>query len=928
MKKLLLLSSLILLSTLLLSLTIDDIRFCLDHEFFYILEKSPEQISLLAQSDSLSSEDIAVLQEYAIRLENQYILEQLLLRNARTDGDIESALAWVKLKRSTLEKPDFSIDPQEAEADYLRRVRELYSVNAEYNLVVESLGRIYTQPADSLLLYLAVNDTTNAITETKLRQFLPGLFTYNQVIEDFAKSRIDDIGIERNDSLALAMIDRFYLDYPHSRWHQAAYYYQLYHLRNNGDNNTVLQQINSYHLRSPEHSFISSIFLASPTFRKALPNRDYNRVLLETGIQVLKSLQTESRGSFQLLYTVYDQDQWQNKLRLQIAKLGYYKILDKYSCFGDEDSLFFRVEPDNTELQELISLLMDIRFPNNLNGELAELHFWLGKAMSLVNDETRIEEMVSHFAKSLILGSPRSSTKEESERYISDLHRISKVKTDPLSWIRSILGYQGPRFRDRTDESGLAGTRYSRVAVGDYNNDGWHDLLLSGNKIYTNRGDGSFVPREDDTFSTYPSAGGLWADFNRDGLLDFMTLSHDELMGEQLMKQMPDSSFVSVNERAGDIANYCPTEGAAWIDPELTGYPSLYLANYEKWQQQSGYSDNFWHNERGYFTELSQELGFLTPPYTHDPGLAGRGVAPADFDNDGTQDLLVTNYRLTRNFFWKRSGERYVDIAALSGVQGSWSDGYYGHSIGADWGDYDNDGDLDLLVANLAHPRFLDFSDISSLYRNEGMSYRVIEADTLHYWQFTDVTQDAGINYDELHSDPLWIDVDNDGDLDLFISCIYENARSYLYENKGDGSFEDVTWLSGADVYNGWGNAMGDFNRDGLADIICGSGSGTKLLINESLSGYSSLWIKPVWSDDQIHTSTNYQEHSSLPNSPAFGARYQITVESPEGLRTSLIRELSGGKGTSSQSAQELHFGLGSNRLIDFKRWLALPEER
>ncbi len=926
MKKLLILCSLILFFSTIYAFSIDDVRFCLDHEFYYILEKYQDQISGLVGSENIIPEELEILEEYAVRLGDQAVLDQVLLHKARTGGEIESALAWIRMKRSTLHKPDLQLHINEAMDTFLRRVRELYSENAEFNLQVETLGRLYTQPADSLCLYLAVNDTTD-ISEAKLLQSLPGISIYNKVIEDYAKSRIDDIGIERRDSLALAMIDSFYNDYPHSRWHQAAYYYQLYHLRNSGDNNAVLELINHNYLKSPEHAFISSIFLASPSLRRALPNNSYNRTLLDTGIQVLKSLRTDVKENYQILYTEYDRNQWQNKLLLQIAKLGYYKLLDNYGCYGDEDSLYFRIEPDNLELADLLSLFDQIQFSDNSNGEIADLHFWQGKALSLLQDESRIEEMVSHFAKSLIYGSPRSSTKEDSERYIRNLHRISKVKTDPLTWIRNLLSYEGPRFRDRTQVSSLDGLRYSRVAVGDYNNDGWHDLLLGGNKLYTNMGDGIFVPRDTDTFNTYPSSGGLWADFNRDGLLDFMTLSHDELMGEQLMKQMPDSSFVSVNERAGDIANNCPTEGAAWIDTELTGYPSLYLANYEKWQEQPGYPDNFWQNERGYFTDLSEELGFLSPAYTKNPGLAGRGVAPADFDNDGLQEILVTNYRLTRNFLWKRAGDSYVDIAALSGVQGSWSEGYYGHSIGADWGDYDNDGDLDLFIANLAHPRFLDFSDISALYRNDGSQYRVVEADTLYYWQFTDVTKEAGIAYDELHSDPLWIDADNDGDLDLFISCVYENARSYLYENMGDGSFKDVTWLAGADVYNGWGNALGDFNRDGLADIVCGSGSGTTLLQNESLSGYGSLWLKPVWSGDQIQASTNYLEHKQLPNSPAFGARYRITLESPDGLHFSVIRELSGGKGTGSQSAQEIHFGLEANRLVGYERWLPAVEE-
>ncbi|MCD8480043.1 MAG: hypothetical protein LRZ88_07330 [Candidatus Cloacimonetes bacterium] len=88
-----------------------------------------------------------------------------------------------------------------------------------------------------------------------------------------------------------------------------------------------------------------------------------------------------------------------------------------------------------------------------------------------------------------------------------------------------------------------------------------------------------------------------------------------------------------------------------------------------------------------------------------------------------------------------------MDVAALYGVAGHYKNGYYGHSIGADWADIDNDGDLDLFIANLAHPRFIDISDISQLLRNDGLQYRVIGADTLYYWLFTDITQAAGITF-------------------------------------------------------------------------------------------------------------------------------------------------------------------------------------
>ncbi|MDZ4183055.1 MAG: VCBS repeat-containing protein, partial [Candidatus Cloacimonadaceae bacterium] len=468
---------------------------------------------------------------------------------------------------------------------------------------------------------------------------------------------------------------------------------------------------------------------------------------------------------------------------------------------------------------------------------------------------------------------------------LQKIHAKLDIETDLSAWTRSLMSYNGIVFEDITASTPIAGQRYTRIALGDYDNDGFNDLLFNGNRLYRNVDGKSFADVSDTTnVSGLVSNGGLWADFNQDGMLDFMTISHSaDFMGERLMKNMDGSRFVDVSERAGDIDDRFPTEGAAWIDLDGKGYPSIYSANYETWQKSSGYPDFLWVNDKGYFSDQSAKRGMRLPVYTEKPGLAGRGVAPADFDNDGKQEILVTNYRLNRNMCWKQADSLFVDIASLYGLAGTNKNGYYGHSIGADWGDYDNDGDLDLFIANLAHPRFIDISDISMLLRNDGLSYHVVETDTIYYWKFTDVTREAGITYDELHSDPLWFDADNDGWLDLFITSVYENDRSYLYRNNGDGTFTDITWLANARVYNGWGNASADLDRDGLPDLVVGSGNGTRILMNRTQTPNRSLYVKPVWKSGEILLPNDPDQFSKFPNSPAFGTRVMVTLRDPSG---------------------------------------------
>ncbi|MDP2174072.1 MAG: CRTAC1 family protein, partial [Candidatus Cloacimonadaceae bacterium] len=576
----------------------------------------------------------------------------------------------------------------------------------------------------------------------------------------------------------------------------------------------------------------------------------------------------------------------------------------------------------NAQYNDLLRLIDEIAFVQNDTGEIAELHFWKGKVLSLLNKRHLQSIAAKSFARCLISGAPRKRYDESALKALTTIHAKLATQTELHRWIRELMNYNGILFEDITPTTPISGQRFTRIAIGDYDNNGYPDLLFNGNRLYSNESGKGFADvSESANVANLKSNGGLWADFNLDGHLDFMTISHNtDGMGERLMKNMDGTRFVSVNERAGDIDDLFHTEGAAWIDIDGSGYPSIYTANYETWQQRSGYPDFFWYNDKGYFSDLSDARGMRLPAYADKPGLAGRGVAPADFDNDGKQEILVTNYRLNRNICWKQADSLFVDIAPLYGLAGTNKNGYYGHSIGADWGDFDNDGDLDLFVANLAHPRYIDISDVSMLLRNDGLSYHVVETDTIYYWKFTDITREAGITFDELHSDPLWFDADNDGFLDLFITSVYENDRSYLYRNNKDGTFTDITWLANARVYNGWGNASADLDRDGLPDLVVGSGNGTKILINRTQTRNRAVYVKPVWKSGAVLLPQDPGQFHQFPNSPAYGTRVKVILRHPSGKIYSLVRELSSAKGTTSQNAQELHFGIGRSSLVSIKR--------
>ncbi|TES91765.1 MAG: CRTAC1 family protein, partial [Candidatus Cloacimonadota bacterium] len=364
--------------------------------------------------------------------------------------------------------------------------------------------------------------------------------------------------------------------------------------------------------------------------------------------------------------------------------------------------------------------------------------------------------------------------------------------------------------------------------------------------------------------------------------LDFYSISggQDE-KGDRLWRQTEEGIFVDATQEAGGISNDYSTEGAGWGDANGDGFLDLYLANYENWSEHSYYPDAFYFCREGkIFDEVLNDVG-MSPPFNEER--AGRGVNWGDYDNDGDLDIYVSNYRLQENFLWQNNGNGiFTNVANLSEVAGDEVEGWWGHTIGSSWGDYDNDGDLDLITANLAHPRYIEFSNKTKLYENLGPPD----------WRFVDRRKDSGIKFEETHSDPAWADMDNDGDLDLYITSVYEGRKSFLYENLGNGTFKDITYLSGTRVYNGWGCAFSDFDNDGDLDLFVASGSGVHLFENKG-------------------NENNYLEVKLIgtrSNSSGIGARIKVN----QGGKTQ-IREVQGGKGTTSQNSFVQFFGLGDD---------------
>ena len=316
----------------------------------------------------------------------------------------------------------------------------------------------------------------------------------------------------------------------------------------------------------------------------------------------------------------------------------------------------------------------------------------------------------------------------------------------------------------------------------------------------------------------------------------------------------------------------------------------------------------------GTFEDVSDAWGFsgsdVTPP--------GEGVSPGDYDDDGRIDIFVSNYTYpnNRNTLWRNvsgDGRAYfiqcaaapwfgddlrpgIPVGPDRGVEGWRTEhrgtNFWGFTSGAVWGDLDGNGTLDLVCANLSHPRYMlandppFVTDLSRVYLNTGHS-------------FEDHTLDSGLVFRETNGDALLADFNNDGHLDLSIINSYRVYVNQLYEGNGDGSFREVTFRAGAFACNTQGQAAADFDNDGDLDWFVFDG-------NKGLLLYENLLID----GDTIPAAANWIElklkGGEKINSMAYGAR--VTVKANE---RSYVREVAGMRGWSCCDDQVVHVGLG-----------------
>lgn len=415
----------------------------------------------------------------------------------------------------------------------------------------------------------------------------------------------------------------------------------------------------------------------------------------------------------------------------------------------------------------------------------------------------------------------------------------------------------------------------------DVNGDNNVDCFISNgpsggqnNFLYMNTGAGSFslVTNDSIVLDGKPSDGATFGDADNDGSLDAFVVNWYNVNNLFYINNTL-GSFTKINSQiiSNDLGY---SETAAWGDYDKDGLLDLYVTN------SSGNRKNFLYHNDGNIT-----FSKITTGAHVTDNFFSRSVNWTDMDNDGDLDLFVSNENLQHENIYRNDGNgNFTKLTTGSLLNDA------GNTMSSSWADFDNDGDLDVFLAN--------DQGYNALFKNNGN------------FNFTKVTSDTVCKTPSRSFSSAWSDVDNDGDLDLFVTNSFKSGSrlvNFFYLNDGNGNFtRNTTDALAQDSAWFYGCAFGDYDNDGFEDLAVATCRYNSFDENDFLyhnNGNTNKWltIKLV---------------GTMSNKSAIGTKIRVKA-TINGTPVWQMREISSQSSYCGQNDMRAHFGLGNTSVID-----------
>lgn len=425
------------------------------------------------------------------------------------------------------------------------------------------------------------------------------------------------------------------------------------------------------------------------------------------------------------------------------------------------------------------------------------------------------------------------------------------------------------------------------ISFYDYNQDGWDDITLTTelgqpvrffkniNGLFTEEFLG--VPN-----LTYQTKQVNWVDFDNDGDKDLFVTS--DTNGVKLLENIGGLNFQDITSSAGFPDANMFTYGASWGDIDNDGWLDVFLSNRDETYSVPNYL--YKNNGDDTFTNVSQSAGILP--------LSEFSFCSAffDYNNDGFQDIYVSNDKIfNQNRLYKNNGDgTFNEVSALTNTDVSID------AMTVTIGDYNNDGWQDIYLTNTPSGNVL--------FNNNGDE------------TFTDVTISSGTEFNSVGWGAVFLDAENDMDLDLYVSGMFTGIdpnflSAAFYENDGSGVFSIPNSGFVNDSSESYSNAIGDVDNDGLPEIIVSNANNEDIFIWKNESVTSNNWLK-----------VNLEGVQS--NRDAIGSQIEISINGNKQYRYTHC-----GEGYLSQNSTTEFFGLGDNLSVDNVKvkWLSGVED-